>query len=145
MSTIAAGRHARPPSLLAVWLWLVNQLDAWLLGGDPGRHERIEITKPVRAEFGADPAYGDTLHGWNAEDATRAAARAVIDDAPQSVADADTDHLYDLLDSADLLAPLDAHYRAHADGLQARIDDATEVALTAASRRTQNDLIGGLR
>lgn len=118
------GRHARPPSLLAAWLWLVNQLDAWLLGGDPGRHEKHEI----RAAFGVDDQFVETLHRWNAEDARTA-------DAPQSVADAETDHLYDLLDSADLLAPLDALYREHAERTQARIDDATEVALTAATRQ----------
>jgi hypothetical protein len=129
MSTVAMGRHARTPSLLTALRWLVNQLGWWLLGGDPGRHERHDIRPVVRPDSGADEQYAETLHRWNVEDSQTVKA------APQSVADAETDHLYDLLDSADLLAPLDALYRGHALQVQSRIDDATEVALTAATRQ----------
>jgi hypothetical protein len=86
-TVLIAGRHERTPSLLSWLHWIHACLNAWLLGQTGGRHAQPVIIRPaVRDE----------------------------DSAPQSVADAETDHLYDVLDSAALLAPLDAPYRAHA-------------------------------
>lgn len=59
---ITTGRHSRQPSLLTAWRWLLNQLDAWLLGGDPGRHE--SHTRPA---FGVDMQFVGDLHDLNAE------------------------------------------------------------------------------
>lgn len=128
MTTTTLGRHARPPSLATFLIWVVACLDAWIMGATGGRHEGP--TKPVepveREEFGADLQWADTMHGWIHED------------------EDDTDHLYDVLDSAMLLAPMDASYREHVGSIKTapftpsdyadampRLWDATEVALRA--------------
>lgn len=108
-TVLVAGRHERPPSLLTWLHWIHACLNAWLLGQTGGRHAEPVIIRPaIREESGLDEQFVDTLHSWNVQDS-----------APQSVADAETDHLYDILASAEALAPLDAPYRAHATDVAA--------------------------